>query len=451
MRRIFSVVIAVVVVAVVVLGLQNGWFEKEPYNVIIISVDTLRPDHLGCYGYGSPTSPAIDALFDRGVRFTRAVCQTPTTGPSFCSIMTGAYPHTHGSLQNAMPLRDDIQTLAEVLKEHQYHTAAFVSSYTVSDESSGLGRGFDRFDDEFAGEERSAGCTNDSLFAYLEDRSHTPLFIWIHYFEPHGPYIGHSDSRIHPASPRSEAPLNMMEDNVVQHLPWVSPKLGLDHYVRLYDGEIAHVDRRIGILLGELQKRSLLENTLVVFLSDHGESFDHGLYCRHGLFLYESSIRIPLAFVFPAGKHGGGIVEGVVQSIDIPCTICDFLGFPPPEGAEGRSLLPMIEEGESHPGTAFLERRRYEEDNRFGVTGSRHAIRTAEWKYIHSTEEPDELYNLQLDPGELRNLVEEEPDRAASMLDDLQAWIGEAGVCCEELPELSDEAREKLKALGYIQ
>jgi arylsulfatase A-like enzyme len=451
MGRVLTILIVIAVFAVVILGLQNGWFEATHYNVILISVDTLRPDHLGCYGYRLPTSPTIDALVARGVRFEQAVCQMPTTAPSFCSILTGTYPHTHGSLENGIPLLDDVETLAEVLKSQGYHTAGFVSSYTVSDESSGLARGFEVFDDDFDGKERKSDLTNERVFSHLDSLPGGPLFLWVHYFEPHGPYLGHS--QVWPASrfqPLEET-VNTMDDAIAPVPKWVLKEKGLEYAIHLYDGEIAYADHRIGELLAELAARGLLESSLIVFLADHGESFEHGLYARHGFFLYESSVRIPLALVFPEGKYQGRTIHSLVQSINVVPTICDFLGAPVPDGCEGHSMMPLIKGKEGNSQVTFIERRQYEEKNAFQAVGNQYAMRVEGWKYIHATDGEDELYDLRTDPDELRNVIAEEPARASEMLGYLEAWIAAGRADYGTSPELDEEAREKLKALGYIQ
>lgn len=451
MKRGAFIAVLAAVILVLILALKAGWFETPRPNLLILSVDTLRPDHLGCYGYPIPTSPTIDALVAGGVRFTQAVCQMPTTTPSFSSIMTGTYPHTHGSRANSMPLIEGIESLAERLGEEGYHTAAFVSSYTVSHTSSGLGRGFDIFDDDFQGEERGAGLTNERLFAHLEHMSEGSFFLWVHYFEPHSPYQWHQGSRLGPQTRDPERPVNTMRDGVVRLLPWIKPELGLEYYVHLYDVEIAYVDDQISLLLTELRKHRLLEHTLIVFLSDHGESFDHGLYCRHGLFLYESSVRIPLAVVFPRGRYRGRVIGDPVESIDVLPTVCEYLGVRPPDGIEGRSLLPLICGSPLPPRPAFQERRYYEEGNRFGVKGTQHALRTPEWKYILSSDAEDELYRLSTDPGERKTLIGTDPERASELRGRVEEWLAEASAPLPDTLEIDEEAREKLKALGYIQ
>ncbi|MCK4546341.1 MAG: sulfatase-like hydrolase/transferase [Candidatus Eisenbacteria sp.] len=449
MKSILAVIVAFVLV--LTLAFWAGWFESSRPNIILISVDTLRPDHLGCCGYDRPTSPTIDALVSRGVLFAQAVCQMPMTAPSFCSIMTGTYPHTHGSRMNGMPLREGIVSLAELLSEQGYRCAAFVSSYTVSDESSGLGLGFDTFDDDFRDKERSAEGTNARIAAYLNDLPSGPHFLWVHYFEPHRPYEFHTGSTLGDERPPPEGPLNTMDDAIVAVGRAFDLSLGLHHYVRLYDGEIAHADDQIGVLLTDLAARGLLENSLIVFVSDHGESFDHAFYCRHGLFLYESSVRIALAFVFPENQDSGRRIDALVQSVDVMPTVCDWLGVRLPQGGEGRSLMPLIRGEDVRPEPAFLERRLYQKPNMAGVDGKQHAIRTEEWKYILDTEKGEELYRLTEDRGELLNLAESEPERAAELRKKLKEWIAEARTDCDEAPDLDEEAREKLKALGYIQ
>ncbi len=433
------------------LGVHAGWFSARPPHVILLSVDTLRPDHLGCYGYAAPTSPSIDCLMEDAVRFTLAVCQMPTTTPSFCSVMTGAHPHTHGSLQNSVPLRPETETLAELLRKNGYQTAAFVSSYTVSNESSGLARGFDVFDDDLVGLERSSKETNRRLFEFLDRRSPGPLLLWVHYFDPHAPYVPHPGISPETFAGPWQGPTNTLEDAVVTVPPWVQTERGLAYYGMRYDSEIAFVDGQIGVLVEDLRARGMLENALVVFLSDHGEGFDHGLYCRHGPFVYESSVRIPLGFRFPERRYGGRTITDLVQSIDVAPTICDFLGISRPEDSEGRSLMPLLEGRDEGERAAFIQRRHYGEENRFGLPSRLYAIRTKCWKYIHSPDGKPELYDLVEDPGELENLATGGVEPPARLRERLDLWIERAEAGAPEDAEIGEEARSKLKSLGYLQ
>ncbi len=436
------------------LAVHFGWFSAGPPNVIVISVDTLRPDHLGCYGYPAPTSPNIDRLMESAVRFDRAVSAIPSTTPSFCTAMTGAYPHTHGSLQNGVPLRPGVETLAEVFGKNGYHTAAFVSSFTVSNESSGLARGFDIFDDDLEGLERSSERTNERVFQFLDRLPRGSLFLWIHYFDPHAPYVEHPGIPVEKFAAGWPGPVDMMEDAVVPLPPWVESGKGLAYYGMCYDGEIAFVDGQIGILLDELRTRGLLNRALVVFLADHGESFDHGLYCRHGPFIYDSSVRIPLGFVFPEGRFAGRTVEAVVENVDVAPTICDFLDIPPPDDSEGKSLLPLLSQAGESDGEAFIQRRHYSgshREKRLGLPHRLYALRTRFWKYLRSDEGDEELYDLAEDPGELHNLARIDTIRAKEMGERLGRWIEQAEVGAPEDVPLDRETQNRLKSLGYLQ
>jgi len=451
MKRLVFIGILAIAVVVVALIFRSARLDEESPNLLVISVDTLRPDHLGCYGYTRPTSPAIDALVRDGVVFTQAVCQIPNTAPSFCSIFTGTYPHTHGTRTNGMPLPEQAVTLAEWLKARGYHTAAFVSSYTTSDESSGLSQGFDHFDDDFAEKERTAEDTNARLFEHLDRLPGAPYFIWTHYFEPHGPYEMHPGSRVGPPGHDSGFPVNTMEDAVLEPPRWIQKELGLDHHVWLYDGEIAHADDQVARLLNEFDGRGLLENTLIVFISDHGESFDHGYYCAHGVFLYESSIRIPLAFVFPDGRFRGRVVDDLVQSIDVMPTICDVLDIRQPEIVEGTSLMPVVSGTGAGGGLAYLERRFRMNRRRVGFQGEMYAIRTPKWKYILDSLTGEELYRVTTDPGEKENLAAVEPEISSAFREELEAWIAAETPPSGIKRRISEDGLEKLKALGYVQ
>ena len=271
-------------------------------NVLLVTIDTLRWDHLGCYGDRSAATPVLDALAGRGVRFATAIAQVPLTAPSHASILTGLTPLRHGVRDNGgYTLPAEVRTLARRLTDAGYRSAAFVSGFPL-DHRFGFASGFDVYDDRLARTagrapytERSADATTDRVMGWLDQMRPSggearstpsqPWFAWVHYFDPHAPY----------APP---------------------PPFATRFADRLYDGEVAFVDAQIGRLLGRLERSGDLARTLIVVTADHGESFgEHGEE-THGVFVYDATLRVPFIVAGP-GIHGGRSSAVVARSIDV--------------------------------------------------------------------------------------------------------------------------------------
>jgi arylsulfatase A-like enzyme/Tfp pilus assembly protein PilF len=387
-------------------------------SVLLITLDTTRADHLGCYGADFAASPNLDALAGRGVRFDDALSPTPLTLPSHVSILTGMVPRNHGVRDNAMyRLDEEPEVLAAVLGRHGYDTAAFVSS-VVLDRIGGLDRGFDLYDDSvrigerqaFAYREKAAAQTNDAVLGHL-DRLEEPFFLWVHYFDPHLPYV--------PPEPfRSRFK---------------------DHP---YDGEIAFMDHEIGRLLeGVRKKRSSL---VVVVAGDHGESLgEHGEEA-HGVFIYQATQRVPLILAGP-GLPKGKVVEDRVGLIDVAPTVLDLLGLPALSNADGRSLLPMLK-GKKYT-AADYELETLFPYHAYGWSPLRGLVRGG-YKFIEAPD--DELYRLSSDPDEKKDLSESKSDLASSMSEMLKALTeGDIAKPIVEDPDLAEQ-RRRLEALGYL-
>ena len=276
--------------------------QRQPPNVVIIAVDSLRPDHLGCYGYGRATSPEIDALAARGALFENVVSQASWTTPSFATVLTSLYPSQHGAVTITSMLTPGLPTLAVILKARGYATCGIVNAPAL-----GAGYGFDRgFDlyDIADPETRDAGANTQAALAWIDTAGKAaPFFLFLHHFDVHLPYAPPApfdSSSIRTMAARWAAgltprpTLRAREDLLAAMGAW--PAAEWNHVVSLYDGEIAFTDRAVGALLDGLGERGLLKNTLVVLLSDHGqEFFEHGAY-GHGHSLYGEVLRVPLVF-----------------------------------------------------------------------------------------------------------------------------------------------------------
>ena len=396
--------------------------ELRPLNVVVITIDTLRPDHLHCYGYGKIETPTLDRIAQNGVLFENGVTQTPLTPPSHASIFTGLNPPTH-KVRNTggFVLSPSTPTLASLLQQRGWDTAAFVSS-AVLKKRFGFDHGFAVYDDqmpqpgsrqEFLEDaERRAGDTVDHAVQWLDGRTNKPFFLWVHLYDPHAPYD--------PPSPFHE-----------------------QYKDRLYDGEIAYADHELGRLMEHLRHKSPPEKTLVAALSDHGESLgEHGEFA-HGVFLYDATLRI--AFLLSgAGLPAGMRIKPQARTIDLLPTILELTGVPAPVGLEGASLVPFFRGDSALTAVSYAETL-YPKIN-LGWAELR-AIRTNQWKYIRAPR--PELYNLSLDPGETSNVLAEHPSEVRKLEAKLAAVTGSAGSEKVETTQMDEHTLAQLRSLGY--
>lgn len=422
----FPVIIGLTVVSFFPLpafGLPTGKdAAKNPWNVLLVTVDTLRTDRLSCYGSDRVKTPNIDSLAAKGALFTRAFAHTPTTLPSHTNILLGTTPLAHGVHDNANFVVDKkFPTLASHLKAHGYATAAFVGAFPL-DSRFGLIRGFDVYDDnygtpanqEFTYVERKAETVVEQALAWLGGRSRgQKWFLWVHCFDPHQRYL--------PPEPFQS-----------------------QYKDRPYDGEVAYVDFALGRLLAYLQERKLAQNTLVIFTGDHGESIGQHGESTHGYFAYNATIQIPLIISFPGSKQGR--VDQNAAHIDVFPTVCDVLGVEKLALLQGVSLLPAIQ------GKTLPERRIYFE--------SLYPYYSRGWAplqgYIEGTEKfietpIPEIYDLAADFDETVNLAEKKKldkyrERLGRLIADLSASFSPSA----QSQKIDRETRERLQSLGYV-
>ena len=392
----------------------------EIRNILLVSIDTLRADRLGSYGFPQPTTPHIDALAAEGTLFRRAISSAPITLPSHSTMLTGTTPLTHGVHDNdSSRLTQQNLTLAEILKGQGFATGAVVGS-SVLKRAFGLAQGFDSYDDgtpEVSREvlgypERSAEEVSNAGIAFLEARGEEPFFLFLHYYDPHYEY-----------SPPEPFASRFPDDP--------------------YAGEIAYTDAMLGRVMKALERLALTDSTLVIVTSDHGESFGEHGEIGHVFFIYQSTAHIPLIVRGP-GLPRGEEIDDVVGSVDLVPTILGLLGIPIPESVEGVDLSGRLRGEEASP---TGERVVYCEsltpsklgcNPLFGLVSER-------WKYIHTTR--PELYDLAADPGEERNLVEQEPEVAAGLRAQLEELLGRGQQ--SESWELDPQTRLELMLLGY--
>ena len=413
-------------------------------NVILISIDTLRADHLSCYGYDKPTTPEICAFFANGMRFERAYSQSSWTAPAHASMFTGLYPARHGVTYGPMiPLLRGHTTIFEHVRQHGYFTIALHGGGYVSPVMPN-----DHLDFERIVELRQdlVGHVEDAL---RDNAGETPFFLFLHGYDVHTPY---APERNYFADPRPEIDdkarnnaycrYEDAEDGSRFLAPASIPSdVGTQRYLEsLYDSELREVDRSLGRLFRHLEGRGLLERTLVILTSDHGEEFwDHGS-CEHVKTVYNELIHVPL-FVRGLGIDAGSESRPVAASIDIAPTITEVLGVPSLGSIDGRTLFEteareIFSEAQFHYGSTHL--RRYA-----AVAGSRKLIRNV-------NRDVRELYDLATDPGEQNDILEIEaaPDDLESIL---QGYIEEGAPVEQHEGELDPQTLEQLRQLGYIE
>lgn len=414
---------------------DDGW------NLLFVSLDTLRADRLGSYGHDRPTSPALDALAARGVRFATAVAQAPWTRPSHRSMLTGLYPvSTHGLVS---------PTLAEVLWRAGHRTTAITGGGQIAPRF-GFDRGFESYRID-RWEERPASVVE----AFEANRGRRQL-VFLHTYRVHDPYRGDAFT--------AGLPRGRLGETFGEH-DWraLDKELTAEErrYVEaLYDSGIVELDRAMGELLDGLDERGFLERTIVVVTSDHGEQlWEHGGW-RHGQNLYDEQLLVPLLLYLPPalarelGVEPGTVVERQVELVDLYPTLLDLLGVEREHRVQGRSLVPLLAGGELEPRDAFAE-------NTNIKAFERKAFRSERFKFIKSiprggarakgAEEGHELYDLRRDPGELTDVSASHPEVVRLLEQRLEALGASLEGLDEELPaDLDPELRKQLEALGYL-
>jgi arylsulfatase A-like enzyme/Flp pilus assembly protein TadD len=398
----------------------TGGPQRRP-NLVLITIDTLRPDRLGCYGYSKNETPNLDKLARRGALFENAISQAPLTPPSHASIFTGTYPPVHKVRDTGgFILQPENTTLAEILQQQGWRTAAFIGS-SVLKKSFGFAQGFTLYDDDMpkpdasgmASEypERRAGQVIDRAIGWLGSQATNPYFLWVHLFDPHTPYDPPPEFR--------------------------------DRYKGApYDGEVAYVDHELGRLLETIAKRAP-ENTLVAVLSDHGESLsNHGEF-THGVFLYDSTLRIVFLLAGP-GVPENLRLKQQARAIDVAPTLLALLGLKSQEGMQGSSLAPAL--GGKEVSSDFSYSETLFSKMNMGWSELR-AIRTNRWKYIRAPK--PELYDLVADPGESSNVIENHPAEVQDLDAKLKTIIG-SGREKVSSALVDRGTSEQLKSLGYL-
>jgi arylsulfatase A-like enzyme len=446
-----------------------------PSRVFLIVVDTLRADHLGAYGYPRATSPFLDPLANQGVVFDRAIAQWPKTGSSMASMFTGRYPQTTGLTHKAaIRLPEEYETLPELFHDNGYTTLAVIGNAVLSSEL-GWNQGFDEFVEPWKLAEvrpktplqwrkvlnanRITAAGSRLLEAHAQDPK---LFVWMHYLDPHAPYVLPKGVE----NPFLEDEHYSGERKIGTWFPRqeiLEGRQELDYYIAQYDANVLVVDQGIRTFLAEARELGLLENALVVFTSDHGEGLGDHNELKHGRLPYNSSAQVPLFFWYPSAIEGGRRVERPVELLDLYPTLRDLVA---PElvvdGLEGSSLIDFLNPAARRADTAAIEPDAFR--YAFSSSGSRgwmyyRTIQSRERKLIYHPDRSRwglpktfELYDLEADPGETRNLIDERRNEARELRAELFAWMKEPKGIAEtdETAEQSKDTLDALKALGYL-
>jgi arylsulfatase A-like enzyme len=474
-------------------------------NILLITVDTLRADHLSAWGSMRPTSPAIDRLAAEGVRFDQAQVQWPKTTPSFASIFTATYPKDNRIVRTAgQPISCQFLTLPEVLKKQGYATYAVIANAAVGSDFF-FNQGFDEYIETWKLPHGADGADPNRAEAVTQltvglldklQKTGKPYFLWVHYLDPHFPYEPppeargkfQNDSHFDPAVkiPLADKPKQQMFGIGSERV--LDGHTDLAFYLARYDAEIAYTDAQIGRLLDAMKKRRMLEKTVTAFTADHGESLgDHGYYFDHGRFSFQTCLHVPLILHYP-GVLTPRVDREPAELIDLAPTLLEAAGVPLDHGVwmQGRTLTPRLRgqaaktavaaprEGTAddatpegpqgdHPGLAFSEAG-WENNNKW-----QKVVRDARFKLIFAQTRPEQrfiggegvrftLFDLVNDPGETVNVVDKFPQDAERLKKQLWRWekmppfkvdVDTAGGTCGAR-EMDEETRKLLQSLGYL-
>lgn len=428
-------------------GAQTG---KLPH-VLLVTIDTLRADHMSGYGYERNTSPYLDELMNDGVRFTQARTTIPLTCPALASMLTSLQPHEHGSTRNGLPIRERLPSLPKMMARGGYTSAAFVSNSVLRNHLCGLTEHFDVWEEVlnrrkflFTWREAHADDVTEQGLEWANehlDNSDKPFFLWVHYVEPHFPY-------------------NLQEDYVKQ----VGVSRGGSTFSprNRYDTEIARVDASVGYLLEELGKKIDKENLLVVFTSDHGESLGNHGYWGHGKYVYDTGLHVPFSVTWP-GKLDAGVIDAPLVISDLPSTLLSLLSLPVPESFKGYDFTPVMLGDVPQP----LDRITYFQAHKSSVLASEKQraseirpeglnevgmVKDGRKEIFRVRKNSRRLFDLGDDTGEKVNLVA----TSSKPTEDLQAWLEEVqkGLMLAKdlaVPELDQKTKDELRDLGYIE
>ncbi len=462
---------------------------NPPRGAILVVIDTLRADHLGAYGYDRPVSPRIDALAADATRFENAISPAPWTLPSLATLMTSLYPTVHGAVRSSdvwelswltdpqgfdavTRLEPSRTTLAEILKRAGFATAGFVQGAYPS-RVFGVAQGFDVYADN-----ATPGMRFDieDALAWLDRERPERFFLYLHTVEVHSPYApielnpffaarwpkerrayfarAVEEERARFAALDFGSSAGSLVDGSLESIQALkglapnAPAKDVEQLVALYDRGVAYTDHWIGHLLDQLRARGLLDASVLVVTSDHGEEFlEHG-FLEHGRTFYDEMLRVPLIVRVP-GEGQGRVVTQQVGLVDVLPTLLDVLGVETPRAVQGRSLRPLLR------GESLAARAQFGEA---GMEPRERAVRTDGWKYVRRPGGREELYDLRADPGETDDRCARAPETCRELRGKLRTFLRESAALrratrlptAREAP-VDDATRERLRSLGYAE
>lgn len=464
-KKLFFSLLVLIVVLLAAIFLGRSIFRKDvhPYrrpgdNVIMISLDALRTDHVGVYGYERNTTPHIDALAQKGIVFERAYSNTTWTLPSHMSLMTSLYPSVHRVFDTDSKLPSSMRTLAEELKDNGYLNVAFTGGGFTS-KVFGFDRGFDLYREKYDAKTENFGegwrlsHILEDGFRWLEENADQKFFMFLHCFDTHEPFIAHSylaefdkdydgplkflhnhaefmkhfDREKYQKYISRPLNINVFYEDIINHQRIDLTDEDKDHIIALYDNEVKFVDHHFGRLTAKLEELDLLDKTIVIILADHGEELLERGRIQHSLSVYEEIIHIPLIVHIPR-YTGAGRNSALVQMTDIAPTLLDILDIEPPKAFKGISVL-----NPKHPPNPYIVA-----EQKQMVT-----IRAERYKLMvnRKTQEPW-LFDLEVDPAERINVAESHP----KIVKDLKKKLFDT----LNIAELDEKTKEKLRSLGYL-
>lgn len=443
----------------------GGTGEPAP-NLVLFVLDTTRADHLSCYGHAEQTSPHLDALAERGVRFDSALAQSSLTPVSASSVLTGTHPFRHGVrslfVEERQRLADDVATLAEVLRRKGLKTAAFVGARPMGAQY-GLDRGFDSYEEELSRigrrnkekglanpYQRRADETADLALDWLAKHGDAPFFLMLHFFDPHDPSL---------VPPRA-----FLEERVSFALPADLDRMGNlagragapdirrappAQRVELYDAEIEYTDRQVGRILDRLEQQQILDHTIVAVVGDHGEGLGQHDFWTHGL-LYQEQLRVP-AILYGPGIPRGRVVTARVRLVDLVPSLVELYGLDPwPGRLDGSSFVPLIRGAAEERARAVYAEVHHASRDFLGRDAEMYALTLGKWKYIHRpASDRHELYDLEGDPAELDNVYREDHPVALLSRSRLHA-LGAITGYTVPADQMGRDDLDALRSLGYL-
>jgi len=448
-RKIFLGLVILGLIIVGVLALKNLRGKGKNFNIILISIDTLRADHLGCYNYPRDTSPSVDKFKQDGVLFQRCTAQSSSTLTSHASILTSLIPSHHGAFfirEQALP--DNITTMAELLKEKGYRTISFNDGGQIAPKF-GLNQGFDKYEsmsDSLKAEHLNFNRIVTKAMTWLDENPDEKFFLFLHTYETHHPY-----------TPKKRQ-LKLFESDYNGDLNWqitveMIEKINKgeiklteedkQHIINTYDAEIRSMDESFALLIDYLKKKKLYDTTLIIFTSDHGEEFgEHGTWAMHSHTLFNDQLHVPLIIKLPGSKFAARKVDHLVRGIDILPTVMDLLDENLSKDFEGSSLVPLMK-GMPPKKPVFAISQR---DMPQAYVSAYWSVMTRKWKLYDA-----KLYDLLNDPGELKDVAGAHEDLKTSLQKYALKYIKRISKKFHvKKVVLDDELREKLKSLGYL-